>query len=278
MAGVLDVARCMTDATCLYASLFFGHWEGSPTYSTCYLHNSDCGDWQNNHHPSYSHFDRTAAEALACVPHAVEMGVKTVTPGDHAQLGGGHALVGATEMSFAGWVRVDEWTNTYNRIFDFGESGHPCVRLHRNGGNTLRFALNSWDVTDAPDFFDGFVGQHVFITVTLDASGQRTIYRNGEVVAQAAGTKLQDVTWPSEPQFTVGKNMWLADGDEGSRMTFGGGLKWWTGVIDSECILHEMSATRPGVSARLQGSTYAECGGTCTHGDSNSQSPDTTRP
>jgi hypothetical protein len=164
-------------------------------------------------------------------------------------------------MSFAGWVRVDEWTNTYNRIFDFGKPGSPCVRLHRNHGNTLRFAINSWDITDAPDFFAGLVGQEIFIAVAITASGERTIYRNGEVVVQQSGSAMSSIDWPTDAQFTVGKNFWLDDNDAGSRLTTTG-LKWWVGAISQQCIRDEMAASRPTVTARLDGDTYADCQGT----------------
>jgi hypothetical protein len=95
-------------------------------------------------------------------------GTTTVTPGNHAVVQGGHALVGATAMSFAGWVRVNAWTGLYNRIFDFGKPGSPCVRLHRNGNDKLRFALSEWDQTSDSDFWTGAdfsVGQYVHIGV-----------------------------------------------------------------------------------------------------------------
>ena len=105
--------------------------------------------------------------------------------------------------------RVNEWEHSSNRIWDFGKSGSPCMRLHRNGGTTLRFAINSIDTTDDSDFWSGEfgVGEDVHIAVTLSATGGRTIYRNGSIVAQANSTAISSISWPTDASLTVGKNL-----------------------------------------------------------------------
>lgn len=150
-----------------------------------------------------------------------------------------------TALSFTGWVRFDTYTGEYNRVFDFGSSAsHPdsqSLRLHRNLGNTLRVATNSFSgVSDFPDYWE--LGNYIFVTVTIDAGGTRIAYKNGAPFGADVSEAPSIISW-DDPNYYVARSNWPAD-EPNSNISVHD-LRWFDEAIDQPCIDFLMADNPP---------------------------------
>jgi hypothetical protein len=140
-----------------------------------------------------------------------------------------------SEFSFTGWVRFNNWTGSFNRVFDFGRSesmSFQSMRMHRNMGGTFRMAFNDWDMLDVPNYW--VLDEFTFVTATVDADGIWSIYKDGEMVSNEYVARCEEITWALVPNYFVAKSNWV--GTEPNSNVSVRNLQWFDEVVSPECI------------------------------------------
>jgi len=140
-----------------------------------------------------------------------------------------------TEFSFTGWVRFNQWTGSFNRVFDFGRSDsyfNQSMRLHRNGGSTFRMAFNDWNKLDVPNYWD--LDTFIFVTVTVDSNGFWTVYKDGAVVSSQTVAQCANISWAETPNYFVAKSNWVGTEPNSNLSVYN--LQWFDSVITPQCI------------------------------------------
>jgi hypothetical protein len=102
-------------------------------------------------------------------------------------------FLGDTNVSFAGWIKVDTGSGGINNIFGFGNIGASNVfSIRTNGDGAFRFYFFSNDLDVSG--LDSYYGTWTHIAAIYDATNsQRYIYVNGTQVASDS---------PANPNFT----------------------------------------------------------------------------
>lgn len=148
-------------------------------------------------------------------------------------------------LSFTGWVYVNSWTGEYNRVFDFGNANSTGdasqgMRLHRNQGNTLRVAFNSFETTDFEDYWE--LGTWIFVALTVDDAGLRTIYKDGLEFGAKTAITVSEITWPEDVNYFVARSNWGSTGEtyepNSDIQVFD--LQWYDTVVTEDCIEQAM--------------------------------------
>ncbi|WP_236632958.1 LamG-like jellyroll fold domain-containing protein [Endozoicomonas elysicola] len=120
--------------------------------------------------------------------------------------------IGGT-MTLAAWVRYDDFSQTWSRIFDFGDGDGDdnIVMAHIGDSSDLRFSVRSGTGTEYPvdieDFFT--LGEWVHIAATVSSNGTLKVYKNGTFEAETTGAAVPPVMVRANNY--VGKSNWSHD-------------------------------------------------------------------
>lgn len=104
-----------------------------------------------------------------------------------------YEIASSDELTFAAWVNWRTISNTWQRIFDFGNDTEHYMFLTPNNSytNKMRFAIKNGgeeQTLDCPSKLTGVQWKHIVLTLGEDTT---KIYIDGELVAQTTGITIK---------------------------------------------------------------------------------------